>query len=147
MKSNVYTSSGISWLARNIRLANFGWFKSKAKDKCNFNDDKRWFWLAKKSRKTLNKLFDIINYLPVTKASRRYNDKSSSSSQTRTFLHRVAAKHVTNVINSSVKSLPSNWLTSTFNSRTNAGVNTLLIKEELNIFFDWNFLHTLIQSH
>ena len=29
---------------------------------------------------------------PVTKASRRYNDRSSSSSQTRTFLHCVRAK-------------------------------------------------------
>ncbi len=31
-------------------------------------------------------------YLPVTKASRKYNERSSSSSQTRTFLHRVKDK-------------------------------------------------------
>ena len=42
------TSSGRSWLIRNIRLAKVGWFKSKANDKCNFNDGKRWLWSARR---------------------------------------------------------------------------------------------------
>ena len=61
----------------------------------------------------------------MTRASRRYRDRSSSSSQTRIFRQRTTAKYVTNVINSSVKSLFRSWLTSTFNSRKKVCVNVL----------------------
>lgn len=133
------TSSGRSWLARNIRLANFGWFKSKANDRCSFNDDKRWLWLARRENKYPMIIFERkFSTEPVTKASRRYNDRSSSSSQTRAFLHCVTAKWVINDKKSSVRSLPNSWWTKTFNSRRNMSVNVLW-KRNNGIVFVWSF--------
>ena len=43
-------------------------------------------------KKDLRHSNNDYQYLPVTKASRKYNERSSSSSQTRTFLHRVKDK-------------------------------------------------------